>query len=279
MKINKNEQDFVLKYFQPGKLDTRKALQKVKARVGIADEEVSHAATVSLRMRRIRWIAVAASILVLFTIGVYTLLQPKTVTLSAESEVMAYHLPDGTKVSLMPHSSLSYQEDDCRKVEMRGCIYYQVKHDEQHPFDVMGERGHVRVLGTQFMVDERMDAPEVMVTGGKVLFTARNSEEGVFLTKGKRARLLKGAAQPELLADYDINDVAWATHRLHFNNTPLSEVLEKLTELSGVRYTASDESKRLTGDFETDSIPQVIQVIEETLGVQIRLAYIGKQPK
>ena len=152
MKINKNEQDFVLKYFQPGKLDTRKALQKVKARVGIADEEVSHAATVSLRMRRIRWIAVAASILVLFTIGAYTLLQPKTVTLSAESEVVAYHLPDGTKVSLMPHSTLSYQEDDCRKVEMKGCIYYQVKHDEQHPFDVVGEHGHVRVLGTQFMI-------------------------------------------------------------------------------------------------------------------------------
>ena len=134
----------------------------------------------------------------------------------------------------------------------------------------MGEHGHVRVLGTQFMVDERMDAPEVMVTGGKVLFTARNSEEGVFLTKGKRARLQKGAAQPELLADYDINDVAWATHRLHFDNTPLSEVLEELSKLSGTRYTASDERKRLTGDFETDSIPQVIQVIEETLGVQIR---------
>lgn len=192
MKINKNEQEFVLKYFQPGKLDTRKALQKVKARVGIADKEVSHAATVSLRMRRIRWIAVAASILVLFTIGAYTLLQPKTVTLSAESEVVAYHLPDGTKVSLMPHSSLSYQEDDCRKVEMKGCIYYQVKHDEQHPFDVVGEHGHVRVLGTQFMVDERTDVPEVMVTSGKVLFTARHSAEGVFLTKGKRARLLTG---------------------------------------------------------------------------------------
>ena len=260
MKINKNEQDFVLKYFQPGKLDTRKALQKVKARVGIADEEVSHAATVSLRMRRIRWIAVAASILVLFTIGAYTLLQPKTVTLSADSEVVAYHLPDGTKVSLMPHSSLSYQ----------GCIYYQVKHDEQHPFDVVGEHGHVRVLGTQFMVDERTDVPEVMVTSGKVLFTARNSEEGVFLIKGKRARLLKGAVQPKLLADYDINDVAWATHRLHFDNTPLSEVLEELSKLSGTSYTASDESKRLTGDFDTNSIPQVIQVIEETLGVQIR---------
>ena len=40
MKINKNEQDFVLKYFQPGKLDTRKALQKVKARVGIMIDDV-----------------------------------------------------------------------------------------------------------------------------------------------------------------------------------------------------------------------------------------------
>lgn len=170
----------------------------------------------------------------------------------------------------MPHSSLSYQKNDCRKVEMKGCIYYQVKHDEQHPFDVMGEHGHVRVLGTQFMVDERTDAPEVMVTSGKVLFTARNSEDGVFLIKGKRARLLKGAAQPKLLADYDINDVAWATHRLHFDNTPLSEVLEELSKLSGTSYTASDESKRLTGDFDTNSIPQVIQVIEETLGVQIR---------
>ena len=59
-------------------------------------------------------------------------------------------------------------------------------------------------------------------------------------------------------------------HRLHFANTPLSEVLEELSKLSGTRYTASDESKRLTGDFDTNSIPQVIQVIEETLGVQIR---------
>ncbi len=82
--------------------------------------------------------------------------------------------------------------------------------------------------------------------------------------------MLKGAAQPELLADYDINDVAWATYRLHFDNTPLSEVLEELSKLSGTRYTASDESKRLTVNSDADFISQVIQVIEETLGVQIR---------
>lgn len=279
MKANKNEQDFVLRYFQSGKLNTMAALRKVKDRVTEEQREESQDATSTSKMisiaqsprtRRLRWIAVAASLLVLLAVGAYTLLMPKTVTLKTQGQVMAYDLPDGTHVTLSPYSSLSYQEDDCRKVEMKGCIYYQVKHDEQHPFDVTGERGHVRVLGTQFMVDERTNAPEVMVTSGKVLFTARNAQNGVFLTKGKKARLSQGADKPKLLADYDINDVAWATHRLHFVNAPLSEVLEDLSKLSGVKYSASDESKRLTGDFDTDSIPQVIQVIEETLGVTIR---------
>lgn len=278
MKINKDEQDFVLRYFQQGKLDTRKAWQKVISRSGkgtVVDDfapkagENLKAKASLLRMHRLRWVAVAASLLVLLAFGAYTLLMPKTVTLTAASEVMACHLPDGTQVSLMPHSSLSYQEDDCRKVEMKGCVYYQVKHDEQHPFDVIGERGHVRVLGTQFMVDERTDAPEVMVTSGMVMFSARDSKEGVFLTKGKRARLSQGADKPELLAGYDVNDVAWATHRLHFENTPITDVLEKLSELSGSRYVASDDTKHLTGDFDTDSIPQVVHVIEETLGIRI----------
>ncbi len=278
MKANKNEQDFVLRFFQSGKLNTMAALRKVKDRVKEESRDKSQDATSSSKLvsisqphraHRLRWIAVAASLLVLLAVGAFTLLMPKTVVLKAENQVMAYNLPDGTHVTLSPHSSLSYQEDDCRKVEMKGCVYYQVKHDEQHPFDVTGERGHVRVLGTQFMVDERTDAPEVMVTSGMVMFTARDAASGIFLTKGKRARLSQGADKPELLADYNVNDVAWATHRLHFENTPIVDVLEKLSELSGSRYEASDETKRLTGDFDTDSIPQVIHVIEETLGIRI----------
>ena len=279
MKANKKEQDFVLRYFLSGKLNTMAALRKVKDRVKEESRDKSQDATsaskiISIsqlhRALRLRWIAVAASLLVLLAVGAYTFLMPRTVVLKAENQVMGYNLPDGTHVTLSPHSSLSYREDDCRKVEMKGCVYYQVKHDERHPFDVTGERGHVRVLGTQFMVDERTNAPEVMVTSGMVMFTARDAASGIFLTKGKRARLLQGADKPELLADYDVNDVAWATHRLHFVNAPLSEVLDDLSKLSGVKYSASDESKRLTGDFDTDSIPQVIQVIEETLGVTIR---------
>ncbi len=271
MDINKKELDFVLRYFQSGKLDTQKALHKVKARAGVPVVNVEEKPSARiLRMKGLRWLAVAASVAVLLVVGAYTLLQPKRIELKTAGQVAVYHLPDGTKVTLSPFSSLSYREDNCRKVDMKGCAYYQVKHDELHPFDVIGERGHVRVLGTQFMVDERTNAPEVMVTSGKVLFAARDSKEGISLTKGKRARLLEGAEKPELMARYDVNDVAWATHRLHFDNAPLTEVLEELGKLSGKQYTVSDNSKRLTGDFDTDSLPEVIHIIEETLGVTIR---------
>lgn len=263
MKVNDREQEFVFRYFQSGKLDTQKALRKVKARGKVKER--------SGLLARYRWMAVAASLLVLLAVGAYTLLLPKTVTFTSDSEVVACHLPDGTQVTLSPHSSLSYREDNCRKVKMEGCAYFQVRHDEQHPFDVDGERGHVRVLGTQFMVDERKaGTAEVMVTSGRVFFSARDSQKGILLTKGKRARLVSGAEQPELQASCDVNDMAWATHQLHFVNTPLSEVLRRLSECNGgVDLHASDMSKHLTGDFTTDSLLQAIKIIEQTLDVRI----------
>lgn len=271
MKVSNREQKFVFRYFQSGKLDTQKALLKVKARSGMASNFDSLQIAKQASMRPRFWIAVAASLLVLL-FSTYTYLHPSpvTITMLSETEPLDFHLPDGTQVTLAPHSSLSYQEEDCRKVEMTGCAYFQVKHDEKRPFDVDGERGHVRVLGTKFQVDERTEIPVVMVTNGMVFFSARDAKEGVLLTKGKQARLSVGADKPEMMGECNVNEVAWATHQLHFDKTPLSEVLEELSKYNhGISLKSSDDSKRLTGDFRTDSIPKVIQVIEQTLDVKI----------
>lgn len=273
MKVSDKEQKFVFRYFHLGKLDTQKALLKVKARFGTAGhfDQLEIVRQNMVSMRPFRWIAVAASFLVLL-VSAYSLLHPShdSITLVSDAEVLTFQLPDSTQVTLAPHSSLSYQEDDCRKVEMTGCAYFQVKHDEKHPFDVDGERGHVRVLGTQFQVDERTDTPVVMVTSGMVFFSARDAKDGVLLTKGKQARLLQGADKPEMMGKCNVNEVAWATHRLHFDDTPLPEVLQELSKYGdGSELKASDTKKRLTGDFCTDSILRAIQIIEQTLDIKI----------
>ena len=54
MKVNDREQEFVFRYFQSGKLDTQKALRKVKARGKVKER--------SGLLARYRWMAVAASL-------------------------------------------------------------------------------------------------------------------------------------------------------------------------------------------------------------------------
>lgn len=272
MTTDKRETDFVLRYFAAGRLNTTKALQQVKLRAGIAASAPSR-----LSLRR-RWAALAAGIAVLIAFGAYMLSVPSTVTLHTADAQQAFTLPDGTRVTLAPHSSLTYSEDDCRNVEMQGKIYFEVRHDEEHPFDVRGGAAHIRVLGTQFEVDDRassasQSAPSasVFVTGGRVLFAALHRDSGgVILGKGMKAVLPRAAARPVLSEDADINEVAWATHKIHFADAPMDEVLRVLGEYYGMRLTASDTSKRLTGDFDARDRQQVIQVIEETLGIEIK---------
>lgn len=55
----------------------------------------------------------------------------------------------------------------------------------------------------------------------------------------------------------------------HFDNTPLHEVLDELSAYYGVRLSADQEGKRLTGDFEADSLDMTIRLIEEVLDVTI----------
>lgn len=59
------------------------------------------------------------------------------------------------------------------------------------------------------------------------------------------------------------------TMTFHFDDTPLSEVLSELSAYYGVALTADCEDKRLTGDFEADSLEATLRMIEEVLDVKI----------
>lgn len=55
----------------------------------------------------------------------------------------------------------------------------------------------------------------------------------------------------------------------HFDNAPLPEVLQALTDYYGVRLQADRDDKRLTGDFDADSLATTLRMIEEVLDVSI----------
>lgn len=56
----------------------------------------------------------------------------------------------------------------------------------------------------------------------------------------------------------------------HFENTPINEALREIGRRYGVELTASDTTRCITGDFETDDLPTLIDMIEQTLDINIR---------
>lgn len=59
------------------------------------------------------------------------------------------------------------------------------------------------------------------------------------------------------------------SHHFHFDNTPLPEVLQELGTYYGVTLTADKTDKRLTADFDSESLDETIQMIEQVLDVKI----------
>ena len=56
----------------------------------------------------------------------------------------------------------------------------------------------------------------------------------------------------------------------HFENTPINEALREIGRQYGVQLTASDTTRCITGDFETDDLPTLIDMIEQTLDIDIQ---------
>ncbi len=76
-------------------------------------------------------------------------------------------LPDGTTVWLNAASSLRYPivfNADERKVGLVGEGYFEVAHNEQHPFIVESKGQSVKVLGTSFNINAYADEPIEVTT-------------------------------------------------------------------------------------------------------------------
>ena len=254
--------DFVLKHYKEGTFDTQKAIGRFKAAHGIKS------------MPRRRWspVVYAMSAAAVLLLGVFLFMHSGSrqwTEISADASQQDFMLPDGTCVTLAPGSALSYRMKDERRVKMEGKVFFDVARDEAKPFEVDADGAFVRVLGTEFMVDAGKDMTEVYVVDGKVLFAKEKDAEGVILTKGMGACLEEGEEMPVVAEVADVNSVAWQRGSFIFDQTPLKEVLDCLSEHYHVSFVATDLSKKLSGEFYTDDLDLIIELIESALDVTI----------
>ena len=272
MKTNEDRMiDFVAKSYEENRFDPKKALARSQ-NGSLRRSLILSKRTVMLK--RIAGVAAAAAV------GIFLYLSWLTswIDYAAYDIAQTFTLPDSSSVTLAPGSTLRLQtHKDKRLVQMTGKVYFNVRHDDRAPFRVDAGSGFVKVLGTRFQVDSR-DPISVSVVSGKVLFSAiRSGEEALILTKGQSAVLDPAASKPVEITPKHPNPAAWATGEFIYDNTPLPEVLSELSEYYDVTLVAFDaghssgESRSLSGEFSTSSLPEILNLINSALGSDIQI--------
>ncbi len=272
MKTNEDRMiDFVAKSYEENRFDPKKAL--ARSQNGSLRRSLSLSKR-TVMLKRIAGVATAAAV------GIFLYLSWLTswTDYAAYDIAQTFTLPDSSSVTLAPGSTLRLQKHkDKRLVQMTGKVYFNVRHDDRAPFRVDAGSGFVKVLGTRFQVDSR-DPISVSVVSGKVLFSAiRSGEEALILTKGQSAVLDPAASKPVEITPKHPNPAAWATGEFIYDNTPLPEVLSELSEYYDVTLVAFDaghssgESRRLSGEFSTSSLQEILNLINSALGSDIQI--------
>lgn len=164
----------------------------------------------------------------------------------------------------------------CREVTIAGKVYFDIRHDEARPFRIKGSGFVINDLGTKLQVssstdENNMTVTDVIVSEGEVSFSRDgNSARTVNVRAGQASHLNSGAEQPEIIVAAS-NKMTWATHKFHFNNAPLSEVLSDLSDYYEVSLHCNDMNHSLTADLNADSLDTIISIINETFDIDIQI--------
>jgi ferric-dicitrate binding protein FerR (iron transport regulator) len=198
-----------------------------------------------------------------------------------QGERSRVQLADGSSVMLNVDSKLRLPaafNPQRRIVHLTGEAYFEVETDPDRPFIVRTENASVEVRGTAFTVREYPDEPqvEVAVAEGGVSFRPRrgrteDTSRAVELRPGEVGRMAASDPTVRTVAA-DINTyLGWTEGRLVFENTPLSEVAQRLERWYGLTVRIRNpelRSLRLTANLKSQSVRNVLDVITASLGIR-----------
>lgn len=238
--------------------DEETALQNVHKDIRFIEKP-----TIPLSPGNIVWIFAAASIAVI--IGFFVLVNQKFQnaeqfqSITAKKQVQQIQLPDGSMGWLNKASTIKFPKsftDSIRRVQLNGEAYFEVTPDSRRPFTVYANGSITKVLGTEFNIRARKSEETIIVTvkEGKVSMADSTSVNNlVLLEKGEKGIFDKKKSKIYEEKVTNANFVAWKTGILTFDETPIPEVLNTLSEYYDVSILIGDSSfrnEKLTIAFE-----------------------------
>jgi len=170
-------------------------------------------------------------------------------------------LSDGTKVFLNAGSRLVYPESfsgKTRTVFLVGEAFFDVKHDQNHPFIVQLNDLRIKVLGTRFNISAYPadNIVETVLAEGKVRMEQNNAglfDKTIELIPNQLASFDRTTMETNVKTVDTDNYILWTAGLLQFESTDLNRIIKRLERFYNIRFEFRDPmlgGLRISGKLE-----------------------------
>jgi transmembrane sensor len=268
-------------------------------------EEAEEQAVTPDKYRYLKIGYAAAAIAAMFLIFIAVVFKPKQainnqvavvnslqmfVVKNTTKQIYKTMLPDGSSAWLSPDAEIRYPQSfdpKFRMVSLSGESFFEVTKNPQRPFIINSRSIITKVWGTSFRVRDGIDGelPEVTVVTGKVSVSIRNPDiqastkienNEVLLYPNQKVTFF--SKQHELKTEKETNKTSlqiWSRVNLSFDNTTLKNIVPVLNSKFGVHLLVTNEKLNhyvLNADFTEFNLPDVLQALKKTLGIDYEIS-------
>lgn len=213
----------------------------------------------ALRHKLAQW-SIAAAVIAVAVIG--TAIHFSETTFDSRMQELSCRLPDGTDVTVMPHSSLSYNSFTWifrRGTILDGEALFSVTTGRK--FTVRTQAGRIRVLGTRFRVKQHKHNMQVECYEGLVQVKTPVGEE--LLEAGQRA-----ACDTKAITLSEIPEPMPAS--ISFEAVRLKEVIRDIERIFGVTVSGAEKYGDIlfTGFIITSNLDETLEAVFRACGIR-----------
>lgn len=190
---------------------------------------------------------------------------------------VSFNLPDGTTGMLNSGSRLDYSMPFTinRKITLEGEAWFDVKHDEEHPFEIRSGIALTKVLGTSFNLSAypAENYIEVVLNSGKVEFHSDVTREQIILLPSERLVCQNGKTSRSHVDPEKYS--AWTEGKLVFRGDPMAEVARRIERWYNVKVIIADkelEKYSFRATFQDDSLDDVLRFLAMTSPIRYRIS-------
>ncbi len=193
------------------------------------------------------------------------------------NEIKEIILPDSSVVLLHANSIITFQKEMTinREVSFTGNAFFKIKHKvNQGKFIVHANNISIAVLGTEFIVNARSKATDIVLTKGKIIVSLdKNKANTIYMNPSEKVQIDTSNRTMVKTSINTIQYAAWTENKWYFSSTSLQEIAKFIYEYYGTETIFKNEKikyLKISAVIPVTDLSSFINIISKTLDLNIK---------